>query len=384
MKNKIVKRMLISSTMLMATIALASCGGDKTTKSYVVKFDSNDPDKTDTKQPSAFNDIVVESGSTIDLTKYEPTYDGWQFDGWYSDSSLQTKYNGEAITANIKLYAKWVDTIVITFNTNGGSSIASQTIASNSTATKPTDPTKDAKSNGDHTECAYIFEGWYTNETLTKKFDFATTLESNTTLYAKYNERIQAEDGYSMSSSSLDISTKNTCAVGSVPTDTIDGVWTLSNDGSKNEISARNRTWNLSTESSVEYLTEDRVTGVISVEENSRKTITNESTKSFSKAYVLGAGKKISSSLNTYDSSASLNVTIADDGYIVIYAELSAGLGIINTSDGSHAEIKSGTAVEKVVIQYVFKVSAGTYKFYRTSGSGYVYYAESIAISKKA
>lgn len=381
MKNKMIKRLLTASTMFAATVALASCGEEKGPSSYTVKFDSNDPDTSDNKQPSAFNDIVVESGSTIDLTKYVPTYDGWEFDGWYLDSSFGTKYNGEAVTADIKLYAKWVDTLVVTFKTNGGTSISEQSVVVGSTATKPANPTIASKSNGDHTETVYTFEGWYTDEALTSKFDFATTLKVDTTLYAKYTESVQAEAGYSIVSKSLDLATKDVCDAPSVPTDTIDGIWTLSNDGDKNVIRGKNRTWNKSTEATIVYAGDNRATGV-SVEVNSKKTINGESSKAFTKSYVVGGGKEVSD--NVYTSTASFDVTVANAGYIAIYAVVNNALGIINTADGTRSEINHATTNANDVVQYVFNVSAGTYKFYRTSGSGEIFYAEYFAIVQNA
>lgn len=384
MKNKMIKRLLTASTMFAATVALASCGEEKGPSSYTVKFDSNDPDTSDNKQPSAFNDIVVESGSTIDLTKYVPTYDGWEFDGWYLDSSFGTKYNGEAVTADIKLYAKWVDTLVVTFNTNGGTSISEQSVVVGSTATKPANPTIASKSNGDHTETVYTFEGWYTDEALTKKFDFATTLNADTTLYAKYTSSVQAEAGYSIISKSLDLATKDESVAGSVPTDTIDGIWTLSNDGNKNVIRGRSRTWNLSTEATLSYADDNnRATGV-SVEVNSKKTINGESSKALTKSYVLGGGKAVSEGATAYTSTASFDVTVANAGYIAIYAVVNNALGIINTADGTRSEINHATTDANDVVQYVFNVSAGTYKFYRTSGSGEIFYAEYFAIVQNA
>lgn len=76
------------------------------------------------------------------------------------------------------MYAKWelVITYIVTFNANGGSSIASQSIIHGEKVSKPTNPTR---SN-------YTFEGWYKESTLSTLWNFDTdTVESNLTLYAK-------------------------------------------------------------------------------------------------------------------------------------------------------------------------------------------------------
>ncbi len=64
----------------------------------------------------------------------------------------------------------------VTFNSNGGSSVASQTVADGSKATKPADPTKSG----------YTFGGWYTDSACTTAFDFNTVVTSDITLYAKW------------------------------------------------------------------------------------------------------------------------------------------------------------------------------------------------------
>ena len=61
----------------------------------------------------------------------------------------------------------------VTYESNGGSTVPSQTVKYNETANKPANPTKSG----------YTFAGWYTEEKLTNKYDFATP---DITLYAKW------------------------------------------------------------------------------------------------------------------------------------------------------------------------------------------------------
>ena len=65
---------------------------------------------------------------------------------------------------------------VVTFDTNGGSSVESQSIAKNGTVTKPSDPTK----------TGFTFQGWHTDKNLTKKYDFTAKVTADMTLYAKW------------------------------------------------------------------------------------------------------------------------------------------------------------------------------------------------------
>ena len=62
---------------------------------------------------------------------------------------------------------------IVTFDSNGGSEVSSQDILKDSTATKPTVPTKED----------YTFEGWYNGDTL---YDFDTPVTENIILTAKW------------------------------------------------------------------------------------------------------------------------------------------------------------------------------------------------------
>lgn len=68
-----------------------------------------------------------------------------------------------------------VVTHTVTFNSNGGSAVSSQTVESGSKATEPTKPTKDG----------YTFLGWYEGTT---KYSFSTKVTYDLTLTAKWEE----------------------------------------------------------------------------------------------------------------------------------------------------------------------------------------------------
>lgn len=68
-------------------------------------------------------------------------------------------------------------TYTVTFDSNGGSAIANQTVAHGGLVTKPADPTKTGAT----------FVGWYADAALTDAWVFATdTITGSTTLYAKW------------------------------------------------------------------------------------------------------------------------------------------------------------------------------------------------------
>ena len=113
-----------------------------------------------------------------------PTKTGFTFAGWYTDPGLTQAYSFSApVTASFTLYAKWEEagsvtvTHTVTFNTNGGSVVASQTVEDGETASRPADPTR--------TGCT--FDGWYTDAALTQAYSFSTPVTGNITLYAAWN-----------------------------------------------------------------------------------------------------------------------------------------------------------------------------------------------------
>ena len=67
--------------------------------SYTLTFDTNGG--------SAISKVSRTSGTTVDLTGYTPTRDGYTFDGWYSDSALTIKVTSIKLTSNTTIYAKW-------------------------------------------------------------------------------------------------------------------------------------------------------------------------------------------------------------------------------------------------------------------------------------
>ena len=77
------------------------------------------------------------------------------------------------VTVDVTFTAK---DYTVTYESNGGSTVPSQTVKYNETANKPANPTKSG----------YTFAGWYTEEKLTNKYDFAALVTGNITLYAKW------------------------------------------------------------------------------------------------------------------------------------------------------------------------------------------------------
>ena len=107
-----------------------------------------------------------------------PTVEGYTFDGWYADADYTTEFDfSTPITGDTKIYAKWTaNDYYVSFVTEHGAPPTSQNVKYNGTATDP----------GTLTEEGYTFDGWYTDDTYSTKFDFTQPIKSNTTVYAKW------------------------------------------------------------------------------------------------------------------------------------------------------------------------------------------------------
>ncbi len=110
----------------------------------------------------------------------DPTKTGYTFAGWYKDEAYTTQwdFDNDVVTQDITLYAKWtINQYTVTFNSEGGSSVPSQTVPYGGKVTKPADPTK----------TGYTFAGWYKDEAYTTQWDFDNdVVTQDITLYAKW------------------------------------------------------------------------------------------------------------------------------------------------------------------------------------------------------
>lgn len=94
----------------------------------------------------------------------------------YPTNDADTKQNikiEEGLTIDVKYD---LDEHTLTFETNGGSAINPVTVRHGNAVARPADPTKDK----------YTFIGWYADPEFTEEYDFATVLEADKTIYAKF------------------------------------------------------------------------------------------------------------------------------------------------------------------------------------------------------
>ncbi|WP_052059842.1 InlB B-repeat-containing protein [Lysinibacillus fusiformis] len=148
---------------------------------------------------SAIANQSVAHGGKATMPQVEPTKAGYTFGGWYTDAGHTQVYDFNSnISGNITIYAKWnAQMHTVSFEVDGGSAIANQTVAHGEKASAPT-PAK----------VGYTFEGWYTDVTHTDIYDFNKEITANTTIYAKweplkYTVSFEVDGGSTVSNQSV-------------------------------------------------------------------------------------------------------------------------------------------------------------------------------------
>ena len=115
-------------------------------------------------------------GETLGEDALAFTQEGYRLAGIYTDETYQTEFAADTpINANTTLYAKWIAQYTVSYQTNGGETIASEIVDDGTTYTPKTT-----------SRTGYTFAGWFTDEDLTSAFADGTQITADTTLYAKW------------------------------------------------------------------------------------------------------------------------------------------------------------------------------------------------------
>lgn len=144
----------------------------KWVKKPIVSFNANGHGTAPARQTVELNGKAVKPA--------DPTAEGYVFRGWYTTAACTTEFDfNTPIAADTTLYAKWDEIYTVTFNVGGhGTAPTPQKVENGGKATKPENPT--AK--------GWRFDGWYTDEKCTARYDFDKAVTANTTLYAKWTQ----------------------------------------------------------------------------------------------------------------------------------------------------------------------------------------------------
>jgi hypothetical protein len=129
-------------------------------ETYIVYFNTDGGEPSNIRPQVMLNKGELAKKPTETLTKT-----GYDFDGWNFDFSTP-------IVKDTTIKAKWkIKKYTVSFNSNGGSAVPSQSVNYNSKASMPeSEPTK----------TGYDFDGW--------DFDFNTPITKNITIKAKWKE----------------------------------------------------------------------------------------------------------------------------------------------------------------------------------------------------
>ena len=105
------------------------------------------------------------SGDKV-LRPTNPTWEGHVFNGWYKEAACTNTWNfdTDVVTGNITLYAKWIAYCKITFDSQGGSAVASEELLPGDKITRPADPAKEG----------YIFRRWFKESACINAWNFNT------------------------------------------------------------------------------------------------------------------------------------------------------------------------------------------------------------------
>ena len=153
-----------------------------TANKYIITFNSNGGTGSMNDQPFTYDE-------TKNLTANTFTKEGYKFIGWSKTTDGSVDYADQASVSNltsenkaeVTLYAKWTaNQYTISFNSNGGSAVASITANYATAVSKPNNPTKEG----------YEFAGWHSDEELTAEYTFDKMPAENITLYAKWTAKL--------------------------------------------------------------------------------------------------------------------------------------------------------------------------------------------------
>jgi len=111
----------------------------------------------------------------------DPTRAGWAFANWYVDYECTTAYNfSTPVTSNLNLYASWVDTsrskYTVTFYSNEGSDVDSQSVYEGERVVRPDDPTR----------AGHVFVNWYADTNFNVVYQFTAPVTRHIDIYARW------------------------------------------------------------------------------------------------------------------------------------------------------------------------------------------------------
>jgi uncharacterized repeat protein (TIGR02543 family) len=161
----------------IATIIETTTLYAKWNKAFTVTFNSNGG--------TAVEKQIIPSGGQIRYI--EPVKNGFRFFGWYAEAALTNEWDfDEGVTANMTLYAKWVESFPATIHFVPNTeeyTVEDLNVSTGSKIKRPRVLTRTS----DNKACI----GWFRDETFEDEWDFLTMeVEGNMTLYAEWGTAV--------------------------------------------------------------------------------------------------------------------------------------------------------------------------------------------------
>ncbi|MBQ6781733.1 MAG: InlB B-repeat-containing protein [Treponema sp.] len=132
---------------------------------FTVSFETNGGDEIE-----SYKTGIIQAEPDTSRTNY--IFAGWYTKSDFSGNPVNFPYT---VTKPVTLYAKWLATYQVTFETNGGSEVAGYRTA---TIESAPETSRDG----------YTFVSWYRDSALTQTVGFPLTLTGDTTFYAKWQQ----------------------------------------------------------------------------------------------------------------------------------------------------------------------------------------------------
>ena len=158
---------------------------------------------TDAQKPTAKTDLVADNTDQALVTTPAALPEGYtklqySLDGETWTDTVPTGKDAGSYTVNYKYvgdknhndfqgepFTVTIKTLTVSFEVNGGSAVAAQSVIKNGKLEQPANPTREG----------YAFDGWFEDATCTVPYDFNKTVTGNVTLYAKWTPNVYQVTG---------------------------------------------------------------------------------------------------------------------------------------------------------------------------------------------
>jgi len=151
----------------------------KEDKNYTYTFAGWEPEITTVTDDTVYTATYTKKKKSSNSSSNNTTNTTPTVDNTWTDTSAADTYTAPVTPAPVhRPVTPTVTYYTVTFDTDGGTEIAAQSVQAGDTAYRPADPTKED----------YVFAGWYTDKEYGTEFLFSEPVNKAMTVYAKWEE----------------------------------------------------------------------------------------------------------------------------------------------------------------------------------------------------